>query len=122
VVRFHDADEPAYALALDAGETFRLRRTVPKRAVVVEDFALQREQIATDERPIVSLTVVNTSEVEGTYEVPLSVGPGTVARTVSLSAHDREPVPFEIGPEVPGTYNVRIAHENWTLRGESASD
>ncbi|WP_436932504.1 hypothetical protein [Halosimplex halobium] len=118
----HDADEPAYDLALDAGDTFVVRRTVPKRAIVVEDFAVERERIATDERTTVSLTVVNTAGVEGTYEVPLSVGAETVTRTVALPAHGRVPVTFEIGPDEPGTYNVQIAHENRALHVEPATD
>jgi uncharacterized membrane protein len=92
-----------------------VRKTVPKRAVIVKDFGLDASRIEPGESTTVSLTVVNTTSIEGTYEVSLSIASSTRTTSVGLSAHGSVDVSFVVAPADVGTYNLQIAHENRAL-------
>ena len=109
------ANDEGYRLSLNAGETYAVRKTVPKRAVIVKDFGLDASRIEPGESTTVSLTVVNTTSIEGTYEVSLSIASSTRTTSVDLSAHGSVDVSFVVAPADVGTYNLQIAHENRAL-------
>ncbi|WP_440009455.1 hypothetical protein [Halomicrococcus sp. SG-WS-1] len=114
----YDEDDDCYRFELAVDESYLVTRTVPTRAIIVEDFAVEPTSISVDETATVSMTVVNTSPQSGAYEVALSVGPSTLTRSLELDSYGSRDVSFAVSPDEPGRYNVTIAHENRALHVE----